>query len=65
MLCRVVLAVLFDNYTENKNTLCGQNAEILLLKYTVWAECRDLIVKTDGTHRNHEALNGTVQDQIM
>jgi len=32
MLYRVALAILFENDTENKNTLCGQNAEILVLK---------------------------------
>jgi hypothetical protein len=44
MLCRGIIAVYCENHTEHINTLCGQNAEFL-------------IVKAGGTYSNHGDLN--------
>jgi hypothetical protein len=35
MLFREAVAVYCENHTEHTNTLCGQNAELLMLKQVV------------------------------
>ena len=48
---RVVVAVLSENDTAHKYTMCGQNTEILVLKLAV-------------LNRNHEALNGRRSNHV-
>jgi hypothetical protein len=45
MLFREMIAVYSENHTEQINTFCGENSELL-------------IVKADGTYSYHWALTG-------
>jgi len=45
MLYREIMAVCSEIHAKNKNTLCGQNVQLLN-------------VKISGTHSNHWVLNG-------
>jgi hypothetical protein len=44
MMFEEIIVVCSENYTKPRNTLCWQNAELL-------------VVKAGGTYSNHKALN--------